>query len=100
MSILVHTSSYIIKEGETIQIISEKFQTTPAELIKLNGNVPLMIKPHLQIKVPIPPNLYVTQSNDSVNDLLIRFKLTPEELIRLNPELVLTSGIAISIKDK
>ena len=100
MSTSIHASDYMIREGETIHTLSKKFNTTPADLIKINGNVPLLIQPHRQIKVPVSSDLYVTQNTDSVNDLIIRFKLTPEELIRLNPELILTSGIAICIQDK
>ncbi len=94
------TTTYLMQADDTIKTIASKFQTTPQQLIQLNGNKPLMIQANRQIKVPLPsnPKLHVVTKGESIQDLLIRFKLSPDELISLNQDLFLQSGQLITVE--
>lgn len=93
--------TYVIQPNDTIKSIANQFQTTPSELIKLNGNRPLIIKAQHSIKVPLLPqsNQYFIRSDETIQDLLIRFKLSPYELLALNDDLRLAPGQIIKLKD-
>lgn len=97
----IKVATYVIKPDDSIKSIANLFQTTPKELMQLNGNRPLIIQANHQIKVPLLPhlNLHVVQSDETIQDLLIRFKLTPSELVSLNEDLHLTPGQIVRIKD-
>lgn len=94
------TTTYLIQPDDTIKTIALKFQTTPQQLIKLNGNRPLIIQAKRKIKVPLPSNskLHVVTEGECIQDLLIRFKLSPDELITLNQDLFLQPGQLITIE--
>ena len=96
----LETTTYLIQSDDTIRTIASKFQTTPQQLIKLNGNKPLIIQTKHQIKVPLPSNskLHVVTEGECIRDLLIRFKLSPDELISLNQNLFLQPGQLITIE--
>ncbi len=93
--------TYVIKPNDTIKSIADLFQTTPKELIKLNGNCPLIIKAQNSIKVPLLPqsNQHFVRSDETIQDLLIRFKLSPNELLSLNDDIKLAPGQIIRLKD-
>lgn len=94
------TKTYLIQADDTIKTIASKFQTTPQQLIQLNGNKPLIVQANRKIKVPLPsnPKVHVVTEGESVQDLLIRFKLSPDELISLNQDLFLQPGQLITIE--
>lgn len=96
----IELATYVIKPTDSIKTIANLFQTTPKELMQLNGNQPLIIKAHRQIKVPLLPSLnqHVVKSDETIQDLLIRFKLTPEQLLALNEDLFLAPGQVIKLK--
>lgn len=95
------TATYVIKPDDSIKSIAHLFQTTPNELMRLNGNRPLIIQASRQIKVPLLKNLnlHVVKSDETIQDILIRFKLTPSELVALNEDLQLAPGQVIHLKD-
>lgn len=94
------TTIYLIQADDTIKTIASKFQTTPQQLIKLNGNKPILIQAKRQLIVPLPsnPNVHVVTEGESIKDLLIRFKLSPNELISLNEDILLQPGQLIIIQ--
>lgn len=96
----IQTTTYVIKPGDTIKSISTLFQISPKDLLEVNGNVPLIMKPNRTIQVPIEsnPNLHVVRTGETLQDLLIRFKLMPDELLSLNDDLLLSPGQVIQIK--
>ena len=94
------TTIYLIQADDTIKTIASKIQTTPQQLIKLNGNKPILIQAKRQLIVPLPsnPNVHVVTEGESIKDLLIRFKLSPNELISLNEDILLQPGQLIIIQ--
>ncbi len=94
------TTIYSIQADDTIKTIAYKFQTTPQQLIKLNGNQPIFIQAKRQLIVPLPchPNVHVVTEGESMKDLLIRFKLSPHELLSLNEDIFLQPGQLLVIQ--
>lgn len=90
----------MIQAGDTIKSIATQFETTPVELMKLNGNKPLIIQPKQFINVPLIENnrTHVIAEGESLQDLLIRYKLTPDELVHLNQDLFLQAGQMVTIQ--
>lgn len=91
---------YMIQAGDTIKSIATQFDTTPVELMKLNGNKPLIIQPKQFINVPLLENnrTHVIAEGETLQDLLIRYKLTPDELVHLNQDLFLQAGQMVTIQ--
>lgn len=94
------TTTYKIQPGDTIKSIATLFQISPKELLEINGNIPLIMKPNRTIQVPLHsnPNLHVIRPGETLQDLVIRFKLMPDELLSLNDDLLLSPGQVIRIR--
>ena len=95
---MTYSALYTIRHGETSISLAEKFNTTPEEILALNGSKPLMIRANQQIQVPESSRYRVTGQGESIRDLAIRYRLSPEELIQLNPDLILEPGQAVILK--
>ena len=96
----IKTATYVIQPGDTIKSISTLFQISPKELLEVNGNIPLIMKPTRTIQVPIHsnPTLHIVRPGETLQDLVIRFKLAPDELLSLNDDLLLSPGQIIRIR--
>ncbi len=82
---------YIIRKGDTIYSISEKYNITPKELLILNHLNPNdYIYPNQKLLVPKRNViLQLTKMGDSIENLANKYNLSKNELLRYNEKLYL-----------
>jgi LysM repeat protein len=87
---------YIIKRGDTLRNLANRFNTSVERLLELNPEiknanliyegqrlvVPVSTKP-----VPQPGQTYVIQRGDTLRNIAARFGTTVEVLLKLNPQI-------------
>jgi LysM repeat protein len=81
---------YIVKRGDSLTAIAERYGTTVQVLQQVNGIAPgEVIQPGQKIKIPVAgatptPHLYVVQRGDTLSSIAQRFNTTVEILQQLN----------------
>lgn len=74
-------NEYIVKKGDSLYLISKKYNTTPTELMKINNLSSSMIYPNQILYVPMNNYEYIeykTTDGDTIDSILEKFKITPE----------------------
>ena len=84
-------STYMVKPGDTMYSIAQKYSTGLDDLLAINGiNKTDFIYPNQQVLVPQnDKKIYVTKTNDSLQDVLTKTGLSADMLIELNDEIML-----------
>ncbi|MBE0409791.1 MAG: LysM peptidoglycan-binding domain-containing protein [Anaerolineales bacterium] len=87
---------YIIKRGDTLRELANRFDTTVARLLELNpgiGNANLIYEGQ-RLAVPIsstpdpqPGQTYVVHRGDTLRKIAARFDTTVDVLLKLNPQI-------------
>ena len=73
---------YIIKKGDTLYSLANKYKTTVDELKKINNLISNVIS--IGQKILLPSNLYNVVSGDTLYSIAKRFNTTVDEIKRLN----------------
>ena len=93
-------TDYIVKSGDNIYKIAKENNTTPSNILRLNGlNETDIIYPNQTITIPKKDTkFYITKQYDTLNSLLVQMELSPNELIKQNPTIYLTNDQLIVYK--
>ncbi|MDD6323224.1 MAG: LysM peptidoglycan-binding domain-containing protein [Bacilli bacterium] len=93
-------TDYIVKSGDNIYKIAKENNTTPSNILRLNGlNETDIIYPNQTITIPKKDTkFYITKQDDTLNSLLVQMELSPNELIKQNPTIYLTNDQLIVYK--
>jgi stage II sporulation protein D len=80
---------YIVKSGDTLWTISQKYKTTPEELMRFNGLTSNVLNVSQELIIPTHPAdpaalVYRVQRGDSLWTIAERFGTTVEDLKRIN----------------
>jgi len=92
------SSTYIVKSGDTLSAIAQRFNTSVSELVELNDiSNPNLIYPGEIIKIPTITNensksatsrqyikTYIVRSGDTLSSIAQRFNTSVRELVQLN----------------
>nr|WP_317332495.1 LysM peptidoglycan-binding domain-containing protein [uncultured Romboutsia sp.] len=87
------TKTYIVKSGDTLSEIAQKFNTTVAKLVELNNiQNPNLIYPGQVLKIPSndnnsqekPTKTYIVKSGDTLSEIAQKFNTTVAKLVELN----------------
>lgn len=91
------STTYVVKEGDTLSGIALSFGTTVSELVQLNDIAnPNLIYPGEVLKIPINQGIksgssanqysktYVVQSGDTLSEIAARYDTTVQYLARIN----------------
>ena len=78
---------YIVQSGDTLKIISARFNTTLEAILKVNPQISNqnLIYVGQVINLPSGTNSYFVQSGDTLNIIAARFGTTLAKLLTLNP---------------
>ncbi len=93
-------TDYIVKSGDNIYKIAKENNTTPSNILRLNGlNETDIIYPNQTITIPKKDTkFYITKQDDTLNSLLVQMEISPNELIKQNPTIYLTNDQLIVYK--
>lgn len=93
-------TDYIVKSGDNIYKIAKENNTTPSNILRLNGlNETDIIYPNQTITIPKKgTKFYITKQDDTLNSLLVQMEISPNELIKQNPTIYLTNDQLIVYK--
>ena len=93
-------TDYIVKSGDNIYKIAKENNTTPSNILRLNGlNETDIIYPNQTITIPKKDTkFYITKQDDTLKSLLVQMELSPNELIKQNPTIYLTNDQLIVYK--
>lgn len=82
---------YIVRKGDTIYSISEKYNLSPKELLILNNLTPNdYIYPNQKLLVPKKDvAVYLTKMGDSMDNLSKKYNISKNELLQYNEKLYL-----------
>ncbi len=82
---------YIVRKGDTIYSISEKYNLSPKELLILNNLAPNdYIYPNQKLLVPKKEvAVYLTKMGDSMDSLGKKYNISKDELLQYNEKLYL-----------
>ncbi len=77
---------YIVKKGDSLYTIAQKFNTTVEELKQLNNLTSNLLNIGQRLKIPTSSaeNIYVVKKGDSLYTIAQKFNTTVEELKQLN----------------
>ena len=92
------SSTYIVRAGDTLSAIAQRFNTTVSELVELNDmSNPNLIYPGEILKIPTITNensksasykqyikTYIVRSGDTLSAIAQRFNTTVNKLVQLN----------------
>jgi LysM repeat protein len=83
------TEVYTVKRGDTLRTIAASFDTTVANLLKLNPQIKNanLIYPGQKINVPSEATTYTVQRGDTLKGIAARFGTTVVTLLELNPSI-------------
>ena len=78
---------YVVQRGDTLRKIAARFDTTVAELLRLNPQIKNanLIFVGQRITVPQAAGTYVVQRGDTLRKIANRFSTTVARLLELNP---------------
>ncbi len=82
---------YVIKKGDNLYSIAQRYNTTAEQLLKLNGlSSNEYIYPNEEIMVPnLNTKFYVTASDDTLNNVIERLGVNSNTLLMQNKEIYL-----------
>ena len=94
----IFSSTYIVKSGDTLSAIAQRFDTTVSELVELNDiSNPNLIYPGEVLKIPTISNdnsksasskqylkTYIVRSGDTLWGIARLFNTTVDNLVRIN----------------
>ena len=79
---------YVVQQGDTIDIIAQKFGVSPEKLMKDNQiNMPDLLIIGQALVVAYPEQVYTVQEGDSLAGIAEAFDVTVLQLLRNNPDL-------------
>jgi peptidoglycan endopeptidase LytE len=83
------TEVYVVKRGDTLRKIAASFDTTVANLLKLNPQIKNanLIYSGQKINVPSEAVTYTVQRGDTLKEIAARFGTTVANLLELNPSI-------------
>ena len=88
---------YIVKPEDTIALIADKLETTPATLGAYNDFAKLYLVPGQKLMVPKTTRTYTVKSNDTVDKIVSNSGRSCMELLELNKNIWLKEGSKINI---
>lgn len=98
--VLTRPHSVVVREGESVFDIAERFRTPVRALIEANGlQPPYALTAGMTLKLP-PPLVYTVQSGDTLFGVARRFNIDPRSLAYLNDiamETTLSPGHPIAL---
>ncbi len=82
---------YVVKKGDNLYSIAQKYNTTAEQLLKLNGlSVNDYIYPDEEIMVPsVNTKFYITANDDTLNKVIDDLGINPNTLVEQNKEIYL-----------
>ena len=83
------TDIYVVRRGDTLRKIAERYETSVDELLRLNPNIKNrnLIYVGQKIVVPVEGNTYVVQRGDTLRKIAAAFDTTVAVLLDLNPKI-------------
>ena len=94
----VYFDEYVIIEGDTLDIISNKANVSLDELSKYNDLTKLMLVPTQVVKIPSEYKMYTVVATDTWDYILKKTNMTPEELLTANSSKWFAPGEVIKVK--
>lgn len=84
-------TKYIVKKGDNLYSIAQRYNTTAEQLLKLNGlSVNDYIYPNEEIMVPSAnTKFYITEDDDTLNKVIDGLGVNPSTLVEQNKEIYL-----------
>lgn len=79
--------TYIVKQGDNLYTIAQKFHTTVARLIYINNLKNNLLSLNQELKVPHSTNnttIYTVKEGDSLYQIASNYNVTPKQIIDLN----------------
>jgi len=102
---ITEENSYIVKSGDSLYKIANKFNTTVSELMNLNNLSSTLLSVGQVLKIPTTnnsnqSNTYTVKSGDSLYKIANNFNTTVNELMRLNnlSSTLLSIGQVLKVK--
>ena len=91
---------YVVKKGDTIYAIAQKYNVNPGQLLKLNGlGQNEYIYPDQEILIPKAGTaFYITNNNDTLNDVTQGLKTSADNIARQNRTIYLVPDQLIVYK--
>lgn len=80
----IDDSYYIVKSGDTLYGIAQKYQTTVSELQNINNLKSNLLTIGQKILIPSDNNVYIVKKGDSLYSIARKYNMTVDELIDLN----------------
>lgn len=84
---------YVIKSGDTLYSISQRYNTTVTEIVQANPGInPNNLQIGQEICIPVPPSTtcpgginYTIKAGDTLYSIATRYGVTVNDILRLNP---------------
>ena len=94
----VFFEEYIIMDGDTLEGIALKTQSSTSDIVRYNDITKLMLVPMQNINIPTKYRQYEIVATDDLEAILKKTGMTVEELIKANAENWLKPGNVINVK--